>query len=164
MQDDYTQQAFEGVRSNRKIRRYGGVPDGFSRCSQCRQIKPLSDFYFSSNKYRKVNTYCIPCYAARRSERYHGIASVKAGRMNSELKRKYGITLQQRDAMLTTQAGKCAICESVLQTSVGTNIDHNHTTGKVRGILCTRCNSALAILDDRDWYERALRYLERFNK
>jgi hypothetical protein len=57
-------------------------------------------------------------------------------------KSKYGITPEQYDAMVLSQEGRCGICECPL-TETGTHLDHSHVTGKVRGILCNRCNVGL---------------------
>ena len=62
------------------------------------------------------------------------------------------------EAMLTAQNGVCAIC----QTAPAIHVDHDHTSGEVRGLLCFRCNAALGQLaDDPLVLRRAARYLER---
>jgi hypothetical protein len=63
------------------------------------------------------------------------------------LKYNFGITLEEYDALFDSQDGKCAICllpPSGRQLAV----DHDHKTGKIRGLLCTKCNVALGLLND----------------
>ena len=74
------------------------------------------------------------------------------------LKHRYHMTEEQVDEMLEGQGATCAICLAVL---VGNKfrIDHDHLTGKVRGILCHRCNIFCAAFDDKDFLMRALVYL-----
>ena len=77
--------------------------------------------------------------------------------------RKYGMTLAQYESMLKEQDGKCAICEQP-ETSVdgktGTlknlAVDHCHNTGKVRGLLCSRCNTTLGKLEESPQLLRAM--------
>ncbi len=85
------------------------------------------------------------------------------------LLRRYGITMEQRDALIESQDGKCALCDCVLTdlrlpSPSGHNypcIDHDHKTGKVRGILCVGCNRALGRLGDSvDSIQKVLNYLE----
>lgn len=57
-------------------------------------------------------------------------------------KNKYGLTQEQYEALFEEQDNKCAICNRDLDT-VKACVDHNHTTGVVRGILCSQCNSIL---------------------
>ena len=79
------------------------------------------------------------------------------------LKRLYGITLQDYDNMLASQGGGCAICGS---KSPGKrfrhfHVDHSHATGKIRGLLCAACNAGIGHLKDSlDLLERAMRYLD----
>jgi hypothetical protein len=75
--------------------------------------------------------------------------------------RRYGITLQQRDLMLDAQGGRCALCTKDVVFKLGSAaVDHCHETGRVRGILCTGCNSAIAKLGDNvSGIERALAYV-----
>jgi hypothetical protein len=79
----------------------------------------------------------------------------------NHLSRKYGLTPERHKAMYLAQNGCCAICgESVPYDKVQT--DHDHATGKVRGLLCCRCNMQIGIFDNCDLLERAISYLERF--
>jgi hypothetical protein len=78
--------------------------------------------------------------------------------------RKYGLTLEARDAMIASQGGRCAICPNVLDVSKpkGCHVDHDHKTGKVRGLLCSGCNLGLGhFRDDPALLRIAASYLER---
>jgi hypothetical protein len=69
---------------------------------------------------------------------------------------KYGITIEQYDELLATQEGHCALCESNSRL----HIDHDHLSGRVRGILCWKCNTALGKLGDTaEAIERVAAYL-----
>lgn len=63
------------------------------------------------------------------------------------LRQQYDLTPEQYDALLQAQGGGCAVCH---QPPVGTrlNVDHSHTTGQVRGLLCRRCNLGIGMFDD----------------
>lgn len=84
--------------------------------------------------------------------------------------RKHGLTQQQYDAMLDHQDHVCAACKEIPVTSSvrpGTNaydnfvIDHDHATGKVRGLVCTNCNVALGMIrDNPDTARKLADYLE----
>lgn len=78
----------------------------------------------------------------------------------ADRKRKYGLTLEQIDEILITQDHRCAICRKLLKESRRC-IDHNHKTGKVRGILCVRCNAGLWPMEDENYLEKALVYLSK---
>lgn len=74
--------------------------------------------------------------------------------------KKYGITLEQYSNMLDAQGGVCAICESHDKAFAHLAVDHCHTTGKVRGLLCNKCNRAIGIFgDDLKRLGRAVAYL-----
>jgi hypothetical protein len=79
-----------------------------------------------------------------------------------QLKTKYGITEAEFDALLAEQGGGCAICGTTTPRGRGQrfHVDHCHETGKVRGILCSECNTGLGkFRDDPDLLRRALAYL-----
>lgn len=73
----------------------------------------------------------------------------------------YGITENKFYEMLSKQEYKCAICEKYIDGLAGTHIDHCHKTGSVRGLLCSRCNQAIGLLDeDEKTIKAALEYIE----
>lgn len=75
-----------------------------------------------------------------------------------ELRKKYGITLMQFQSMLDTQEGKCAICGEVKPLSV----DHDHSSGLVRELLCKDCNTGLGhYADDQNRLTKAIAYLAK---
>ena len=89
-----------------------------------------------------------------------------------QLKYKFGITLEEYNRINQSQNGLCAICEGVNDTrkrgtTNGENVklvlavDHNHKTGKVRGLLCTNCNTSLGKFKDNPiLLEKAIKYLK----
>ncbi len=91
----------------------------------------------------------------------------KDAHRNAALKSLYGITLKEYNKMFDDQGGRCAICES---PETGTNqygtkrlaVDHNHNDGKVRQLLCEKCNRALGLLnDDLEVILKAYEYLKK---
>lgn len=67
---------------------------------------------------------------------------------NSRLKKFFGITLEDYERMFQEQDGKCAICSKPQGNNKRLAVDHNHKTGKVRGLLCWICNSAIGKFHD----------------
>lgn len=78
------------------------------------------------------------------------------------LKHRYGINRDVLDFLIEEQDGKCKICHKEFDSSSKPHVDHNHTTGDVRGILCRNCNLALGYFkDDILLLWRAMNYLSR---
>jgi len=79
----------------------------------------------------------------------------------------YNMTLEEWNAMVKKQKGKCAICKEKpvrkSMTGPGLCVDHNHKTGKVRGLLCTRCNSFNLPYVESGMYKAALKYLRDYD-
>ena len=76
-------------------------------------------------------------------------------------RRKWGITLEERDALITAQSGRCAICRQAFENSKDTHIDHDHDTDVIRGLLCSRCNLGLGMFKDSpESLRAAAAYLE----
>jgi hypothetical protein len=121
---------------------------GEKLCIDCNIHKPISDFHKNKKKY--LSSVCINC-SKERSKAYH----------KSYYKyEKYGITKEEFDRIQTAQLGECAICNKpIFQEG---HIDHCHATGKVRGILCGKCNKGLGLFDDNVIYlTNAIKYLTK---
>lgn len=77
------------------------------------------------------------------------------------LKRAFGMTPEEYDAILAAQGGVCAICGGTQKLALA--VDHSHETNQNRGLLCGLCNCALERLEAiPDWNERALNYLAKY--
>ncbi len=77
---------------------------------------------------------------------------------------KYGMTIQEIDELLKSQNGICPICRTAFKNTKLMSLDHDHTTGKLREILCNKCNTALGLLDEKiDRFERAIQYINKWN-
>ncbi|MFF8651351.1 endonuclease VII domain-containing protein [Streptomyces griseoluteus] len=127
----------------RKVRPKTDIPDGHKLCLKCGEIKPWAEWHRNSSASDGLSTRCKTCRAAE-------------GRAN-HLKRSYGITEAERDAMVAAQRGLCVICLN----APAAHVDHCHKTGRVRGVLCFNCNSAIGKLgDDPEAVRRAAAYLE----
>lgn len=74
--------------------------------------------------------------------------------------KQYGITVEEYDQMVENQNGVCAICEKPCASGRRLAVDHDHVTGKVRGLLCGACNRIIGHLDNKVWRDAALNYLE----
>lgn len=79
-------------------------------------------------------------------------------------KRKYGITITQRDAILQAQGNICGVCGAASPGKIDWNTDHDHSTKQVRGVLCGGCNVLLGRLGDSiqgviNWHARLVAYL-----
>lgn len=81
---------------------------------------------------------------------------------DTRLRRAYGISLAERDSILKQQEGRCAICAKVEHASDHRLcVDHDHETGRVRGLLCYNCNRALGYFgESAATLKLALQYLE----
>jgi len=117
----------------------------------------------SSRLYRERH----PEKAKERCRGWYSRNIEKARRYEREKRcKERGITLEDFDRMMAEQDCACAICRAPLSEvpdskTDSPHIDHCHDTGRVRGLLCNRCNRALGLLqDDRKILEAALRYLD----
>ena len=76
-------------------------------------------------------------------------------------KTRYNLTLGQHKQLYINQNGCCAICQNPIPYAK-MHTDHNHATGKVRGLLCFFCNSRLAYIEDVEFVRKAKQYLRAY--
>lgn len=140
------------------------------RCPACGETLPAASFGFRKNKPQYLNSRCKPCGIRLRQQwakdnRQAANAHKKKwqdknkDRVNGyRIKSQYGLTLDAYNLMYDEQAGKCKICLKMCEVL---DIDHCHTSGEVRGLLCNHCNTALGRFKDSEAaIEAAIRYIE----
>lgn len=99
--------------------------------------------------------------AINKAERRGDYKRKRLSRKDRTLRRQYGITLEQYDTKVKMQGGKCAIC-NLDPGRHPLHVDHDHATGKVRDLLCPKCNVLLGLATERVALLRAAAdYLER---
>lgn len=87
-------------------------------------------------------------------QKYHAkrlaadLAAVREEQRTAWLQRRYGLTISQFDAMVVAQDGRCAICGDTPADGRSLHIDHDHTSNRVRGLLCGHCNRAIGLFRD----------------
>jgi hypothetical protein len=117
-------------------------------CSKCRAVKPLDDFHRSKSGPQGRHSHCKACYKPTRPN--------AVVRRTQNLRARYGLTPADVESILQKQAGGCALCSTPLARF---HVDHNHLTGRVRGLLCHRCNIVIGGWDNPDFRTRALAYM-----
>jgi hypothetical protein len=132
-------------------------------CSKCGQTKPIEEFGKTTAETRigwAWRSWCRDCDKARC--KIYGVgnkpkrnARLKQWRKDNPdkarvldrkrmLKHKYGLTVAAADALFSAASGRCEVCGGVSKLC----IDHCHTTGRVRGILCASCNTFLGRIEN----------------
>jgi hypothetical protein len=139
-------------------------------CKRCNSTLSTDEFNRDKRRTDGLGFYCRTCTRRmaktswqRRVEDPLKRAEWVAKERARHLKRKYGISVEDYDQLLASQDGKCAICDATeCQSGSALAVDHCHSTGKVRGILCRDCNTTLGKFnDDRSRFFKAIAYLGR---
>jgi len=161
-------------------------------CSRCRQERPVAEFRLKRSDRPWLRSHCRACesdrarkwyqvnrgHAISRSSAWHSKnrsrssenqrkwraknrALVRQLGVEQRRKRKYGVTPEMYDAMIAASGGLCAICRKPASLS----IDHDHSTGLVRDLLCRGCNTGLGgFKDDPSALQAAIAYLHKHGK
>ena len=117
-------------------------------CTQCRAVKPTSTgFRLYTKKTVIEGRHVRKAYRYGKCKACESRYATKHQRAN-HLKRVFNLTLEDHADILDSQGGKCAICELSCPTGRRLAVDHCHTTGVVRGLLCSRCNTGLGQFKD----------------
>jgi hypothetical protein len=120
------------------------------RCCRCLVTKPNGAFYSQAGKRQNCQSWCKEC--------------AKTNNKRCSLARRYGMSVGDYDALLAEQCGGCAICGTTIPGGSSSRlcVDHDHLTGRIRGLLCVKCNSGIGLLgDDPARVRLAAAYLER---
>ena len=112
-------------------------------CGACAVEKPAGDYYRTTVGTKSLYRVCKECHKAR-TKAWHA-ANPETGRLNTWRNRGIeGMTSDEYQRLHDLQAGKCKICDRAEPAS-GRRlaVDHDHATGAVRGLLCTKCNTTV---------------------
>ncbi|MDH6448174.1 hypothetical protein M2155_000582 [Streptomyces sp. SAI-119] len=111
---------------------------GSAVCCRCKENLPAAAFALNRTRQRGIQDTCLNCMRDR----------------------KYGLKPGEYDRMLEAQDGGCAICKQPCARERRLSVDHCHSTGRVRGLLCQNCNAAIGMLkEDVALFFRAVEYL-----
>lgn len=131
-------------------------------CLKCGIEKPESDFYSFKDKWQErsyLSSRCRPCHKEYKKENPSATAR---NRKAEKLKLRYGLTYEDWEALRENEGYACMICgitEAELDRRL--DVDHCHSSGKVRGVLCNPCNTVLGHAKDSvGILKAAIAYLE----
>lgn len=124
-----------------------------ARCKACENER-VREYYASNEGYREKTKHRTRVWFADPANR----EAVGKIRRKTMLQGKYGLSLEQYNAMLAAQANRCALCSA---TEVGSTqwpnghfyVDHCHETGRVRGLVCHKCNTAIG---QYEWLQKSV--------
>ena len=125
------------------------------KCPTCGEAD-IANFYVDKEG-RRTNKTCRECHKEACNKRWHARDWLDRWASRNY---KYGVTKEYLIELYQKQDGKCAICAEVPSTQRGLHVDHCHESGKVRGLLCHGCNTALgSFKDNPDLLTKAIEYI-----
>lgn len=156
-------------------------------CSKCASIKSADQFFNNQSRSDGLSGFCKQCqnvYLAQHKDKNkqrvqnyvkNNPEIVKATKKrfyetnkehlkDIELMKHYGISLTEYNQMLKEQNCVCAICKNPESSKrkLSLSVDHDHKTGKIRGLLCGRCNRGLGYFKDNiNFLTHAIKYLDK---
>lgn len=143
---------YRGGRVFKKLKK----TESHKQCRVCEQIKPYSDFSKKDKKNAQKESYCFDC------KKFMGTERVLS---------RYGLNVDSYMEMFNSQNGVCLICKKPEKNGRRLSVDHDHSCcngahscGKcIRGLLCSRCNKTLGMVEDNIEYLNAMiKYLKFF--
>jgi hypothetical protein len=167
--------------------KYGQKGDYMKQCKVCQKHLPIEKFgitYHVLKDGTKKSYYDSTCMVCRRKKHLENPEKRKIHKKGSsnwyknnpekgkeQRLRRYGITLKEYNELRKKQSYSCAVCEKnekivaqgrALTTDYALHVDHCHETKKIRGLLCTNCNTLLGkSYDDVKILKKAIEYLEK---
>ncbi len=151
-------------------------PPSAKECKDCGLSKPLEMFHATPNNRDGRRGICKTCHNVRAREwtakhpGYHKRRRLTDAQVYRRYKllRKYGLTIDDYEAMAGAQQHLCKICGLPERRMLHGEpaplvVDHNHATGAVRALLCHTCNTGLGVVEKADWLSAALAYLDEYS-
>ena len=160
--------------------------NGMKTCTKCGVSKPIAEFYPAAGMADGYRSDCKVCNLAAKKQRYDANPQLAIDRVRRwqqknkaivnarnrayreanptamrewHLRRRFGMSIADYDDLLLRQRGGCAICGKP-PGKISLHVDHDHETGRIRGLLCVGCNNALGQFhDDPDLLTRAIDYV-----
>lgn len=161
-------------------------------CTKCKIEKPSSEFHADAKSKDRLYFYCKDCrreynrewdlknpgrraeldrinaaknpeqYRARRRRDSKNYGIRNPDKLFASSLRRFGLAVEAYQQLLKAQNGVCAICQKLCTIYSRLSVDHDHATGKVRGLLCQACNTSIARMDESPvTLRRAAEYLEK---
>ena len=130
-------------------------------CPKCKVRKERSEFHRDSARKDGITAYCKECkLKINNNWRINNPEEMKQSQRRTKRKLAYGILPHEYDQLLIDQDNKCTICKNNIGYEAA--VDHDHDTGKIRGLLCSSCNKGLGFFKDNiDSLKAAAKYLEK---
>lgn len=133
-------------------------------CNKCTEAKSFSEFYKDIRCKSGISGICKECTKIQaKLYRLSHKDIIRAGKRVDKLKRRFGLTPKMYDQMLENQNYCCAIC-GIHRVKLSKNmaVDHDHSTGVVRALLCSSCNTSLGQLkEDVQILENMIAYINK---
>lgn len=132
---------------------------GLRTCRTCQEHKAAEYFYTHPKAKDGRLRHCKSCVISKQNV-HRADPKVPAALRDNRLRRQYGIDSKDYDWLHNLQGGLCAICRRPERDGSRLAVDHCHTTGNVRGLLCMPCNTDIGKLQDSpEVLQSAIRYL-----
>jgi hypothetical protein len=152
------------------------------KCTKCGEQKPLSEFTKKKQTKDGLDLWCKHCKSA--ADKYWRESDPVNAQNNKQratawnientqkrkiivkrnnYKKRYGLSIEQKQSMVDDHNGACAICKAQLKDAHDACVDHCHTTNMVRGILCRKCNLGIGHFNDSiQALTAAIEYLSKY--
>lgn len=132
------------------------------KCPKCGKTKEYSEFGKSVSRKDGLTGHCKGCISLYHAGRYLKDHEWRRRVQGDLIRRKYGLTKETWTDLFQKQGGVCDICKKIPTGKRGLGVDHDHSTGKVRGLLCSPCNTALGMLKESiSVAESLIQYIEK---
>ena len=131
-------------------------------CNDCGTEKPLDEFARDRRNVDGLQRRCRECQRVRSALHYQATKADpirSQRRLDKVLRSLYDLTVEEYNELLVKQEGRCKICRRPFDATP--HLDHSHESGRVRGLLCAKCNHGIGLFgDDPEVLRRAALYVE----